>query len=126
MAFLMLGLCSGLAGLAAGQERITAILHGIGAKIPFATVESPGIVPGEAQFDPQVMLATLPISTGLSQHASQSRKPEPGVVIFGPGGNGPDVDMSKMRPNADRLERPPVKESSLVQVRDTDEISGRR
>ena len=126
MAFLMLSLCSGLAGLAAGQDRITAIVHGIGAKIPFATVESPGIVPGETQFDPQVMLATLPISTGMSQPAAQSKKPAPGVVIFGPGGNGPDIDMSKIKTNVERIERPPVKESTLVQVRDSDELTGRR
>lgn len=126
MAFLLLSLCAGLAGLARGHGRVTTLLSDLGAKLPFATVEAPGIVPGESEFDPQVMMASLPLSTGFSQPAARSTKPEPGVVIFGPGGNGPDIDASKRKPDAERQARPPVKESSLVVVHDSNEITDRR
>lgn len=129
MAFLLVGLCTGLAGLASGYEKLAPMLEGLGAKLPMAIVEAPGVGAGDGEFDPQVLMAGLP----LGQHAPgapTSQKPAPGVVIFGPGGNGPEIDVSKMRSKSqimrERLERPPVKDDSLVLVRDSDEPTHRR
>lgn len=125
MAFLLVGLCAGLAGLANGYERFSPMLKGITEKLPLPIVESPGMMATDQAFDPVVMMAGLPLPQGMGT-TPQSKKPDPGVVIFGPGGNGPEVDLTRMRAKAqDQIERPAVKEDTVVLVRDSEDINHR-
>lgn len=121
MAFLLVGLCGGLAGVAGSYERLSGLLESVGAKIPFATIESPGAIGGDAAFSPEVMIAGLQLPGGQRGASSDNakKKSTPELVIFGPGGNGPDVDPSRLTRARDQ--RPAVKQSTLVVVHETDE-----
>lgn len=121
MAFLLLSLCAGLAGVASGYERVSGLLEGVGARIPLGGLEVGRDGADGAEFDPQVMMAglTLPGAQGATLPMKGKKKSAPEVVIFGPGGNGPDVDPSRLTRARDQ--RPAVKESTLVVVHETEE-----
>lgn len=120
MAFLLVGLCGGLAGVATNYERVSGLLEGVGAKMPLAGLEAIGGVAEGGEINPQVLIAGLQLPGGQGMtEPGKGKKVMPETVIFGPGGNGPTVDPSQLTRGRDQ--RRAMKPTSIVVVHESDE-----